>query len=61
MVREALESVLAQDYPDFECLVVDDAGTEALIFPTTCASVFRYVANTGIAAVLNTGLDPRPR
>lgn len=27
-LRDAIESVLNQDYPDFECIVVDDASTD---------------------------------
>jgi glycosyltransferase involved in cell wall biosynthesis len=57
-LRAALESVLAQDYHDFECLVVDDAGTEPLDLPDDARiRVFRHAANAGIAAVLNNGLD----
>ncbi len=60
-LREALESVLAQDYDDFECVVVDDAGTEPLDLPGDVRiRVFRHDTNAGVAAVLNTGLDHAP-
>jgi glycosyltransferase involved in cell wall biosynthesis len=32
-LREPVDSLLAQDFPDSECVVVDDAGTERLDLP----------------------------
>lgn len=57
-LREAIESLLAQDYDDFECVVVDDAGTEPLdLLDDERIRVLRHETNRGIAGALNTGLD----
>lgn len=57
-LREAIGSLLAQDHDDFECVVVDDAGTEPLDLPDDARiRVIRHETNTGIAGALNTGLD----
>lgn len=60
-LREAVDSVLAQTYRDFELLVVDDGSSDAT--PEVLASFtdprIRVVhqENQGLAAALNRGLD----
>jgi glycosyltransferase involved in cell wall biosynthesis len=57
MLREAVDSVLAQTEPDLECIVVDDGGTHALVLPEDPRiRRVRHDANLGKAAALNTGL-----
>jgi len=57
-LREALDSVLAQDYDDWECVVVDDGSPEPLDLPDDArVRVVRHETNQGIASALNTGLD----
>ena len=57
-LREAIASLLAQDYDDFECVVVDDAGTEPLDLPDDARiRVIRHETNTGIAGCV----EHRPR
>ena len=59
-LRESIDSLLAQDYGDFECVVVDDAGTEPLDLPDDPRiRLLRHETNTGVAGALNTGLDAR--
>lgn len=57
-LREALESVLAQTNPDFECIVVDDASPEPVELPVDDPRfrLLRHTANRGPAAARNTGL-----
>ena len=56
----AIQSVLQQDLPDFELLVIDDGstdGTAALVAGLTDPRI-RYVhqANAGLSAARNTGI-----
>jgi glycosyltransferase involved in cell wall biosynthesis len=56
-LREAVDSVLAQDFDDFECIVVDDASSLPLDLPADPrVRVIRHDANAGIFASLNTGI-----
>ncbi len=61
-VRAALDSVLAQDFADFELLVLDDASTDgsAGVVAGVHDTRLRLVPgdrNMGVASVLNRGLD----
>jgi len=61
-VREAIDSVLAQTFTDFELIVVDDAsadGTAAVLrtFTDARVTVVRHDRQRGIAGSLNRGLD----
>ena len=58
MLQRAVESVLAQDVDDFECLVVDDGGDQALELPDDPrVRLVRHDTNRGLPSALNTGLD----
>ena len=60
LVRQALASVKAQTYRDFEIVVVDDGGTDG-----TCEAlsawreirVLRHAHRRGVSAARNTGID----
>lgn len=60
-LREAMDSILAQDFRDFELLVIDDGSTDDT--PEVLASIpdprLRVVRqdNTGLVGALNRGLD----
>jgi glycosyltransferase involved in cell wall biosynthesis len=59
-LASAIQSVLRQDHPDFELLVIDDGstdGTAALVAGLTDPRI-RYVhqANAGLSAARNTGI-----
>lgn len=61
MVQQAIDSVLAQTYPNVECIVVDDGSpdaTEAALQPLVQAGRIRYVrqVNAGLSAARNHGL-----
>lgn len=61
MVKEAIASVLAQTWTDFECIVIDDGSpddTEAVLQPLVAAGHIRYArqANAGLAAARNHGI-----
>ncbi|MFO7951714.1 MAG: glycosyltransferase [Bacillota bacterium] len=53
-VREAIESVLAQDYPHFEFIIVDNASTDR-----TPAILAEYAAEPGVRVVRNKKIMPR--
>lgn len=63
-IREALDSLFAQTYQDFELVIVDDAstdGTAAMIAEYSAKSdkirCFRNPVNLGLASSLNLGID----
>lgn len=61
ILREALESVLAQSYEDFEILVVDDGSTDntlEIIQNLHCERIhyIRHERNRGCSASYNTGI-----
>jgi glycosyltransferase involved in cell wall biosynthesis len=60
-LRQAIDSVLAQSYPHFECLVVDDGSTDgsAAIYSGYTDARIRHVrvaSNQGLSNALNIGL-----
>src|SRR5450755_1067813 len=62
-LREAIESILSQDEPDFEFLIVDDCSTDASgamirSFAQRDARIraILHGRNAGLAATLNEGL-----
>jgi glycosyltransferase involved in cell wall biosynthesis len=58
LLREAVGSVLGQTFQDFECIVVDDAGTEPVDLPSDPrVHVIRHARQRGAAAARNTGLS----
>jgi len=60
-IREAIQSVLAQSYPQWELVVVDDGsfdGTSKVVRSFQDSRIrYTYQENRGQAAALNTGLD----
>ena len=57
-LREAVDSVLAQTFDDFECLVVSDGGESPPALPDDARlRVLRRDVNGGAAAARNTGIE----
>lgn len=63
-LRTAVESILAQDDPDFELLIIDDASTdtsvaiaESYAAADARVTVVRHSRNAGLASTLNEGLE----
>ena len=58
LLREALRSVLAQSYVDWECVVVDDGSSEDLSFAGTLDPRIRLIRqpNQGVSMARNRGI-----
>jgi UDP-glucose:(glucosyl)LPS beta-1,3-glucosyltransferase len=64
-IASSLKSIIAQDYPNIEVIVVNDASTDATEQAARsviegCGRPFRIIthkANRGVAAARNTGID----
>jgi glycosyltransferase involved in cell wall biosynthesis len=62
LVKRAIESCLAQDYPDFELIVVDDGSTDRSVsvaeaYRDSRISVVRHPVNRGVGPARNTGVE----
>lgn len=58
-ISEAVESVLAQTYSDYEILVVDDGSidnTKDVLLPYQDKVIYIYQKNQGVSAARNTGI-----
>ncbi len=57
-IKQAVDSALAQTYPNFEVIVVDDGstdGTKKILDSYGEKIVYLYQGNQGLAASRNTG------
>ena len=58
LLPRALASVLAQEFGEYECVIVDDGGAAPVEVPDDSRlRVLRHSTNLGLAHALNTGLD----
>jgi cellulose synthase/poly-beta-1,6-N-acetylglucosamine synthase-like glycosyltransferase len=58
LILDAIQGALAQDYPDFEVIVLDDGSADLTphLAATTAVRLVRHERNRGKAAALNSGL-----
>ena len=61
LLKRAVQSVLSQDYSNFELILVDDFSTESLeevekLVSDAGQTYVRHEANLGVAAARNTGI-----
>ena len=62
LLREAVDSILAQTFTDFECLVIDDGSTDGSMQALVSIDdprlrIVRNPKNLGLIATLNRGLE----
>jgi glycosyltransferase involved in cell wall biosynthesis len=58
LAAEALASLVAQDYEDFECIVVDDGGRSPVPMPDDRRfRLIRHPRTLGLPSALNSGID----
>ncbi len=58
-VTRAVDSVLAQTFTNFECIVVDDGSTDEtqqLLSPYKNKIQYQYIAHSGVSVARNTGI-----
>lgn len=61
-IREAIDSILAQTFRDFEFLIIDDGSTDHTVeiirsYSDSRIRLYQNERNMGVAATLNRGLD----